>query len=76
MVVYMTIPLESVASLFKTLSDPNRLRIVRALTPECQSVSAIVEATELSQPLVSYHLRVLSEQGLARAERRGAYTYY
>jgi DNA-binding transcriptional ArsR family regulator len=30
----------------------------------------------MSQPLVSYHLRVLSEQGLARAESRGAYTYY
>lgn len=72
----MTILLESVADLFKTLSDPNRLRILQVLTPDCQSVSAIVEATALSQPLASYHLRVLSEQGLARAERRGAYTYY
>ena len=76
MVVYMAISLESVADLFKTLSDPNRLRILQALTLDCQSVSAIVEATDLSQPLVSYHLRILSEQSLARAERRGAYTYY
>ncbi len=57
-------------------SDPNRLRVVEALTLDCQSVSAIIEATELSQPLVSYHLRILSEHGLARAERRGAYTFY
>ncbi len=72
----MDIPLETVADLFKTLSDPNRLRVVEALTLDCQSVSAIIEATELSQPLVSYHLRILSEHGLARAERRGAYTFY
>ena len=74
--VYMDIPLETAADLFKTLSDPNRLRVVEALTLDCQSVSAIIEATELSQPLVSYHLRILSEHGLARAERRGAYTFY
>ncbi len=72
----MDIPLETVADLFKTLSDPNRLRVVEALTLDCQSVSALIEATELSQPLVSYHLRILSEHGLARAERRGAYTFY
>jgi len=72
----MEIPLEAVADLFKTLSDSNRLRVVEALTLDCQSVSAIIEATELSQPLVSYHLRILSEHGLARAERRGAYTFY
>lgn len=72
----MNIPLEAVADLFKTLSDSNRLRVVEALTLDCQSVSTIIEATELSQPLVSYHLRILSEHGLARAERRGAYTFY
>ena len=72
----MDILLETVADLLKTLSDPSRLRVVEALTLDCQSVSAIIEATELSQPLVSYHLRILSEHGLARAERRGAYTYY
>jgi DNA-binding transcriptional ArsR family regulator len=72
----MDILLETVADLLKTLSDPSRLRVVEALTLDCQSVSAIIEATELSQPLVSYHLRILSEHGLARAERRGAYTFY
>jgi DNA-binding transcriptional ArsR family regulator len=72
----MTVPIDLIAELFKTLADVNRLRIVQALTLDCRSVSAIVKATGLSQPLVSYHLRVLSEQGLARAEPRGAYTYY
>lgn len=72
----MDLPIEIVAKLLKTLSDPTRLRIVEALTMECESVNRIVEVTGLSQPLVSHHLRVLRENGLARAERRGAYTFY
>ena len=72
----MEASLEAVAKLLKILSDPTRLRIIEVLTTECESVSAIVEATGLSQPLVSHHLRVLRNSGLARTERRGAYTYY
>src|SRR5688572_29718967 len=68
--------LDAVARHVRGLSDPNRLRIIRELTMDCQSVSAIVEATGLPQPLVSHHLRVLRQQGLARPERRGAYTFY
>jgi ArsR family transcriptional regulator len=69
-------PFETVAELFKTLSDPTRLRIIQVLTLDCQSVSSIVEATQLSQPLVSHHLRLLRDRGLVRAEPRGGYTYY
>lgn len=72
----MNIPLEAIAALFKILSDPTRLRIVEALTLDCESVSTIVALTGLSQPLVSHHLRVLREHGLARGERRGVFTYY
>jgi len=72
----MDAPIEVVAKLLKTLSDPTRLRIVQVLTMECDSVNQIVEITGLSQPLVSHHLRVLRENGLARAERRGPYTFY
>ena len=68
--------LETVARVTRTLSDPNRLRIIQVLTMDCCSVSAIVEATGLPQPLVSHHLRMLREQGLARPERRGAFTFY
>ena len=72
----MDLPLENIAGLFRILSDPTRLKIVRVLTLECRSVSAIVRATGLAQPLVSHHLRILREHGLARAEPRGGLTYY
>jgi ArsR family transcriptional regulator len=69
-------PLQAIARVLRTLSDPNRLKIIRVLTMDCESVSTIVERTGLPQPLVSHHLRVLREQGLARPERRGAFTFY
>ena len=70
------ISLEAVAKMLRTLSDPNRLKIIQVLTVDCQFVSDIVRLTGLPQPLVSHHLRVLREQGLAQFERNGAYITY
>jgi ArsR family transcriptional regulator len=69
-------PIEPAANLLRTLSDVNRLRIIRVLTEDCQHVSDIVAATGLPQPLVSHHLRVLKERGLAKSERQGSFTTY
>jgi len=69
-------PIEPVANLFRSLGDPNRLRIIRVLTEDCQHVSDVVRATGLPQPLVSHHLRVLKERGIAKSERQGSFTTY
>ena len=69
-------PVVELAALFKALSEPARLSIVLALSDECRPVSDVVEATGLPQPLVSHHLRVLRDAGVARPDRRGAYVYY
>jgi DNA-binding transcriptional ArsR family regulator len=67
---------ESMARIFKTLADPTRLRLLSAMTLDCKSVSQLVAESALSQPLVSHHLRILREVGLARAARRGVYMFY
>jgi DNA-binding transcriptional ArsR family regulator len=64
------------ARLFKALSEPARLAIVLALTDECRPVSRVAGATGLPQPLVSHHLRILRDEGIARPDRRGASVYY
>jgi DNA-binding transcriptional ArsR family regulator len=64
------------ARIFKTLADPTRLRLLGAMTLDCKSVSQLVEESGLSQPLVSHHLRILREAGLARSGRRGIYVLY
>jgi DNA-binding transcriptional ArsR family regulator len=68
--------LDSLARLFKLLSDVNRIRILFAIAKEKRSVSEIMEATSLSQTLVSFHLRPLRESGILKAERRGPFVYY
>jgi ArsR family transcriptional regulator len=69
-------PVEPAARLLAVLADANRLHIVRVLTEDCQHVSDIVRATGLAQPLVSHHLRVLKDHGLAMSERQGSFTTY
>jgi DNA-binding transcriptional ArsR family regulator len=64
------------ASLCKCLSDDNRLRILMSLTNGKRSVSQIVEELNLSQPLVSHHLKELKRFLLVRIEKSGPFIYY
>ncbi len=68
--------LQSAAFLAKSLSDGNRLKILLMIGEGRKSVSAIVEALELSQPLVSHHLKELKRSLLVRVEREGPFVYY
>lgn len=63
--------LTDAATLLKTLGNPARLAIVDALRHGDRCVHELVEALGFSQPLVSQHLRVLRDQHLVTAERRG-----
>ncbi len=68
--------LETVAFVARSLSDENRLRILLCVNDGQKSVSAIVEELNLSQPLVSHHLKELRRSLLVRVERRGPFVYY
>lgn len=43
---------------------------------ESRSVTEIIDATGLSQTLVSFHLRALRTAGIVRTERAGPFIYY
>ena len=66
----------ALAAAFQTLGDPNRLRILAFIGSRVCSVSEIVEAIGLSQPLVSHHLRILRERKLVDTKRQGPFIYY
>jgi len=68
--------LDLIAVLAKSLSDENRLRILLCVIAGRKSVSQIVEALKLSQPLVSHHLKELKRTLLVNVERRGPFIYY
>jgi DNA-binding transcriptional ArsR family regulator len=62
--------------LFQTLGEANRLKIIKFIGGEERSVSEIVEASGLSQPLVSHHLRILREREILQTNRNGPFIYY
>ena len=77
-------PIEKIAEIFKALSDPTRLRLIRLLT-DCQEgickggplcVNALAHQLGVTQSAVSQHLRVLRQAGLVRGERNGAFMHY
>ncbi len=55
----------------KVLADVNRLRMLRLLADGPATVTELVDAVGLSQPLVSWHLGKLREVGLVSARREG-----
>ncbi len=68
--------LADAAQLFKVLGSESRLQLLRLLDEEPMTVGALAEATEMSQPLVSQHLRTLRQSGLVTAARRGKEVRY
>jgi DNA-binding transcriptional ArsR family regulator len=68
--------LRSAAFLSKILSDVNRINILIFISKGKKSVSAIVEGLNLSQPLISHHLKELKRSLLVKVERDGPFIYY
>ena len=64
------------AETFKLMGDPSRLRIILACTGAPISVNDIAAQLELTQSLVSHHLRLLRAARLLRSERRGKQVFY
>ncbi len=68
--------MDELLSLFKALSDETRLRIVKLLENGELCVCHLVAAVDMSQPKVSFHLKVLKEAGLVKDRREGKWMYY
>lgn len=63
-------------SVFQTLADPTRLRIVEALAGGEQAVGDLVRAVDIDQSGVSRHLRILGEAGFVAMRPDGARRLY
>ena len=67
------------ASVFKVLSDPSRLRLLSMIAnseADEACVCDLVDAIDRSQPTVSHHLGQLAEAGLIEREKRGKWAWY
>jgi len=61
---------------FQALSDVKRLRILRILQAGEHCVCEILDQMDLSQSLLSFHLKVLRESGLVTTRREGRLVVY
>lgn len=67
---------ETVANIFKQLSDTTRIRIFWLLCHTEQCVINISALMDMSSPAVSHHLRVLRSCRLIVSRREGKEVYY
>jgi len=70
---------ETLARMFKALGDPSRVKLLSMIAAEPEGEACICDMTEpvgLSQPTVSYHMKLLVGAGLATREQRGKWAYY
>ena len=63
-------------SLFKTLADGTRLRLLRILRQGDFTVQDLMQILDMGQSRISRHLKLLSEVGLLQVEKQGTWHYY
>ena len=70
--------IEQLAEVFKALSDPTRMRLVKLLRESggALCVNALAHKLGVTQSAVSQHLRVLRQAGLVDGERCGHFVHY
>ena len=67
---------ESLANIFKALSDPTRVKIFNALFDQELCVCDLAEVIELSQSATSHQLRFLRKMNLVKYQKEGKMVYY
>lgn len=62
--------------LFKAMADESRLAILEMLSKEELCACHILEEFEITQPTLSYHMKILVESGLVDAKKEGTWMRY
>lgn len=64
------------ALVFKALSDPNRLYILDFLTEGERCACVLLEKLQITQPTLSYHMKILTDCKLINARKEGKWMHY
>ncbi len=68
--------MRALTKIFKALSDPNRLRIIKMLEQQPLCVCEITAVLNLASSTVSKHLSILRDAGLILDEKNGKWVHY
>lgn len=64
------------ALMTKALGDPTRIKIFDMLKNGKLCACEILEEFSITQPTLSYHMKMLTDSGLVVAEKDGKWSYY
>jgi ArsR family transcriptional regulator len=67
---------ETYVQIFKALADETRLKIVEMLSCGEMCACDILEYFKITQPTLSYHMKILTDCGLVIARKDGAWMRY
>ena len=70
---------EAIAKNLRTLADPTRIQILRLImdAPGTRKpVTELAMALDLSQPTISHHLRMMTDDGILEREQQGRLVWY
>ena len=69
-------PKKKCSNCFNLIKVPARIKILKELKKFPQSATKILSRSSLTQPTVSYHLRILEKNGMLFSKRRGRNIFY
>ncbi len=72
----LTTERQALARRFRALADEKRLQIVELLRGGERCVCELVDALQVPQPLLSFHLKTLRQAGLVIDRRSGRWVHY
>jgi len=68
---------EAMSAIFVAMGDPQRQRLLLAFEPgERLTVGQLCDASPLSRPTVSHHLKILRQSGVVSSEKIGKEVIY
>lgn len=67
---------ELAAQKFKALSDSTRLKILFMLSKEELCACKILDEFNITQPTLSYHMKMLVDSGLVKSYKSGSWVRY
>ncbi|MDL2258009.1 metalloregulator ArsR/SmtB family transcription factor [Eubacteriales bacterium OttesenSCG-928-K08] len=72
----MTKNFDRYINVLKALSDETRLNIVHMLSCRQMCANDLLECFHITQPTLSYHMKILSKAGVVKSTRQASYTIY
>ncbi len=67
---------KKVSTIFKALSDVNRLEILSLLKEGEKCACVLLEKMNMAQSTLSYHMKILSDSNLVESRQDGKWTHY